>query len=117
MWDLPGLGIEPMSPALAGGFLTTVPPGKHSGLFFLFVFVGVFLLYTYFNFCTGKEKEIMGTFDSIKIKAFSHPKVMFSSAAFMTCFYVKIWIPLEFVKGRVGIQLDFFLNGSLTVDL
>ena len=23
MWDLPGPGIEPMSPALAGGFLTT----------------------------------------------------------------------------------------------
>ena len=29
MWDLPGPGIEPMSPALAGGFLTTVPPGKY----------------------------------------------------------------------------------------
>ena len=28
MWDLPGSGLEPMSPALAGGFLTTAPPGK-----------------------------------------------------------------------------------------
>ena len=28
MWDLPGLGIEPMSPALAGGFFTTEPLGK-----------------------------------------------------------------------------------------
>ena len=28
MWDLPRPGIEPVSPALAGGFLTTVPPGK-----------------------------------------------------------------------------------------
>ena len=28
MWDLPGPGIEPMSPALAGRFLNTVPPGK-----------------------------------------------------------------------------------------
>ena len=28
MCDLPGPGIEPMSPALAGRFLTTVPPGK-----------------------------------------------------------------------------------------
>ena len=28
MWDLPGPGLEPMSPALAGRFLTTVPPGK-----------------------------------------------------------------------------------------
>ena len=28
MWDLPGPGFEPVSPALAGGFLTTAPPGK-----------------------------------------------------------------------------------------
>ena len=28
MWGLPGPGLEPVSPALAGGFLTTVPPGK-----------------------------------------------------------------------------------------
>ena len=28
MWDLPGPGLESVSPALAGGFLTTVPPGK-----------------------------------------------------------------------------------------
>ena len=28
MWDIPGPGLEPMSLALAGGFLTTVPPGK-----------------------------------------------------------------------------------------
>ena len=26
MWDLPGPGIEPMSPAFAGRFLTTEPP-------------------------------------------------------------------------------------------
>ena len=28
MWDPPGPGIEPVSPALAGGFFTTEPPGK-----------------------------------------------------------------------------------------
>ena len=28
MLDLPGPGFEPVSPALAGGFLTTAPPGK-----------------------------------------------------------------------------------------
>ena len=28
MWDPPGPELEPVSPALAGGFLTTVPPGK-----------------------------------------------------------------------------------------
>ena len=33
MWDLPGPGLEPVSPALASGFLTTVPPGKSQDLF------------------------------------------------------------------------------------
>ena len=28
MWDLPGPGIEPAPPTLAGRFLTTGPPGK-----------------------------------------------------------------------------------------
>ena len=28
MWDLPGPGIEPMSPALVDGFFTTELPGK-----------------------------------------------------------------------------------------
>ena len=28
MWDLPGPGLGPVSPALAGGFLTTASPGK-----------------------------------------------------------------------------------------
>ena len=32
MWDLPGPGLEPVSPALAGGFLTTAPPGKPNKL-------------------------------------------------------------------------------------
>ena len=34
MWDLPGLGLKPVSPALVGGFLTTVPPGKPHGVDF-----------------------------------------------------------------------------------
>ena len=40
MWDLPGPELEPMFPALAGEFLTTVPPGKspiHSCLLQLFI--------------------------------------------------------------------------------
>ena len=45
-WDLPGPGIEPVSSALAGGFLTTAPPGKS-------------LYQLYFNFkkfSFGKQK-------------------------------------------------------------
>ena len=34
MWDLPGPGLEPVPPALAGGFLTTVPPGKPPSFLF-----------------------------------------------------------------------------------
>ena len=33
MWNLPGPGIERVSLTLAGGFLTTEPPGKPRGLF------------------------------------------------------------------------------------
>ena len=33
MWDLPGPGHNPMSPALAGGLSTTAPPGKPLPLF------------------------------------------------------------------------------------
>ena len=38
MWDLRGPGLQPMSPALAGGFLTTAPPGKHWTLFKKYLF-------------------------------------------------------------------------------
>ena len=34
MWDLPRPGLEPTSPALAGRFSTTVPPGKPSISFY-----------------------------------------------------------------------------------
>ena len=36
MWDLPRSGIEPVSPALAGELLTTVPPGKSLDIFLSF---------------------------------------------------------------------------------
>ena len=36
MWDLPEAGIEAVSPALAGGFLTAGPPGKPFLAVFLF---------------------------------------------------------------------------------
>ena len=34
MWDLPRPGLEPVSPALAGRFSTTAPPGKPPPAFF-----------------------------------------------------------------------------------
>ena len=37
MWDLPKPGLEPVSPALAGRFSTTVPPGKPNNYFFKYM--------------------------------------------------------------------------------
>jgi len=34
IWHLPGPGIQPVSPALAGGFLITGPPGQFSFVYF-----------------------------------------------------------------------------------
>ena len=34
MWPLPRPGIKPMSPVLAGGFLTSEPPGKSNSKYF-----------------------------------------------------------------------------------
>ena len=36
MWDLPRPGLEPVSPALAGRFSTTAPPGKPETFFLIF---------------------------------------------------------------------------------
>ena len=36
MWNLPGPGIEPVSPALAGGFLPTASPGKSLAFILLY---------------------------------------------------------------------------------
>ena len=41
-WDLPGPGLEPMSPALAGGPSTTAPPGKSPAAVFIEVFSSLF---------------------------------------------------------------------------
>ena len=48
--DLPNPGIEPVSPALAGGFFTTVPPGKHIHVcvcvyLYIYIFLEVTILW------------------------------------------------------------------------
>ena len=57
MWDLPGPGLEPVSPALAGGFLTTAPPGKSRACSLYGVKVGV---------CPGVRTEGW-------LRCFAHP--------------------------------------------
>ena len=41
MWDLPRPGPEPVSPALAGRFSTTAPPGKPGGQVFVWAWVSL----------------------------------------------------------------------------
>ena len=45
MWDLPGPELEPVSPALAGGFLTTAPAGKPPNTFFIRFSPSYFILF------------------------------------------------------------------------
>ena len=44
MWNLPRLGIEPVSPAMAGGFLTIGLPGTPQ-TFLIFLWIGFFVLW------------------------------------------------------------------------
>ena len=54
---LPGPGIEPVSPALAGGFLTTGPPGKSSHTVLKVHFDIVFLVYNWKEFIFSVHLE------------------------------------------------------------
>ena len=66
MWDLPGPGLEPVSPALAGGFLTTASPGKpYFWAFYsvLLINVSVFrpvpCCFGYYSFCSMFWNQVM----------------------------------------------------------
>ena len=68
MWDLPRLGLEPVSPALAGRFSTTAPPGKpcwkifnHSFNFSVVICLFIFSISSWFNLrrlCFSKNVSI-----------------------------------------------------------
>ena len=69
MWDPPRPGLEPMSPALAGRFSTTVPPGKPSCVVFvqslpahhcleLFIYCPLSDLYVYMNSVAFSEPQV-----------------------------------------------------------
>ena len=63
MWDLPRPGLEPVFPALAGRFSTTVPPGKPCCCFFtsclcleITLFHALFVDCTFWKFCSLDKK-------------------------------------------------------------
>ena len=73
MWDLPRPGLEPVSPALAGGFSTTAPPGKPSKFFInLFIFYFCFWLHRVFVAARGLSLvAASGGYSSLRCVGFS----------------------------------------------
>ena len=65
MWNLPGPGLEPVSPALAGRFLTTAPPGKSSKLDFI-------LLVDWAISCMSKQSSFHWAFSLIPSQSLPH---------------------------------------------
>ena len=59
-WDLPRPGLEPMSPALAGRFSTTAPPGKPKDFLIQKAIWHLFscLIQTCSHSFSGTEKEL-----------------------------------------------------------
>ena len=53
MWDLPRPGLEPVSPALAGGFSTTAPPGKPRLFFWVEDFFPIWSLPSCYSYIEG----------------------------------------------------------------
>ena len=76
MWDLPRPGLEPVSPALAGGFSTTAPAGKPLTFFFE---QGKIVL-VYLNNKIGRNSHRFETFNNhgklylLNIKPIFRPK-------------------------------------------
>ena len=62
MWDPPSPGIELTSPALAGGFLTTEPPGKCPIASFLFCFGFFFFFFEVRNTVMSKTDGHSGDY-------------------------------------------------------
>ena len=60
MWDLPRPGIESVSPALAGGFFTTGPPGGRCVQDFMWTYVFVsYILRIRIRIFLRKKKNIL----------------------------------------------------------
>ena len=70
MWGLPESGMEPTSPALAGGFFTTEPPGKPRNKSFFFFFAA----YTYFIYLIESCLMVHKTFSVVHL-SFVHNEV------------------------------------------
>ena len=63
MWDLPRPGLEPVSPALAGRFSTTAPPGKPQ----VYMFKSIDIVVDVFSDCQMLKLHVFKLFSLIPI--------------------------------------------------
>ena len=105
MWDLPGPGVEPVFPALAGGFLTTAPPGKPFSLF-CFVF---FVLFCFKLGCLSLSLSYLCILDNSPLsdKCFAN---IYSQS--MTCLFILLIVSFTEQKFLIIIKsnINFFLS-------
>ena len=64
MWDPPRPGLEPVSPALAGRFLTTAPPGKPE-------------IWDFISMCYTQSQEVLGAVLALKMTVSAPQLVLF----------------------------------------
>ena len=59
VWELPGPGLEPLSPALVGGFLTTAPPGKPLSFFNIKISIYICILSSFTSYTEVNILQIL----------------------------------------------------------
>ena len=64
MWDPPRPELEPMCPAPAGGFSTTVPPGKPLRYLNIYYFLKIYMFQTFNQIFLAIPDYKLGTFGS-----------------------------------------------------
>ena len=96
MWDHPRPGMEPVSPALAGGFLTTGPPGK-SNRHPSEHFICIHSFATRSNFYCKVSNEFTAEDNEARRKLSHMPRA-------------------QSLSGRVGIQTWMSLTRAYTLD-
>ena len=78
MWDLPRPGFESVSPALAGRFLTTAPPGEPLFFKFKYQFGHIFIAHIKNLMQLGEKILVIAIMDNYIIKL-KREKYSFSS--------------------------------------
>ena len=124
MWNLPGPGIKPVSPALAGRFLSTAQPRKSSTSFFnifLLLCLWKFLLWKFFKFFILKIVKLINLFhDSdlyIMLRRLSHIKIVQKFFDWVTLTHINKYrtsCKIVFILGFTWIKIFFYSASKIS---